>query len=111
MHDQVRRRAMLISAHASWSVSVSPPLAGKEAERCRPCRDTCGRVRRGAALLPDTGRPVPEGPGRQDHRLARRDQQDRDWGAAARPAILPRSLLKKLAGYGIFSGPVFEDQG
>ena len=55
--------------------------------RCRtmpPCRDARGRVRRGAALLPDPGEPVPEGPGRQGHRLERRDQQDRDGGAAAR---------------------------
>ena len=40
--------------------------------------DARGRVRRGAALLPDPGGPVPEGPGRRGHRLARRDQQDRD---------------------------------
>ena len=56
----------------------SPRRCRTDAERCRPCRDARGRVRRGAALLPDPGRPVPEGPGRRGHRLARRDQQDRD---------------------------------
>src|SRR5271169_5927146 len=68
----------------------SPRGCRSDAERCRPCRDARGRVRRGAALLPDPGRPVPAGPGRQGHRLARRDQQDRDGGAAPAEDFPPR---------------------
>ena len=56
----------------------------------RPCRDTRRRVRRGTALLPDPRGPVPEGPGLPGQRLARRDQQDRDGGAAARRDFPPR---------------------
>ena len=52
----------------------SPRGCRSDAERCRPSRDARGRVRRGAALLPDPGRPVPEGPGRQGQRLARRSK-------------------------------------
>src|SRR5467141_1209366 len=43
----------------------SPRGCRSDAERCRPSRDARGRVRRGAALLPDPVRLVPEGPGRQ----------------------------------------------
>ena len=72
-----------------------PPIAGPappsprgcrtDAERCRPSRDARGRVRRGAALLPDPGRPVPAGPGRQGHRLAPRDHP-RSRRGSGRPA-------------------------
>ena len=58
-----------------------PALPETMPNRCRTMPTEPGRpraCRRGAALLPDPGRPVPEGPGRQGHRLARRDQQDRD---------------------------------
>jgi len=62
-----------------------PALPERMPNRCRPSRNARGRIRRGAALLPDPGRPVPEGPGRQGQRLARRDQQDRDGDTGERP--------------------------
>jgi hypothetical protein len=63
---------------AAGLVPPSPRRCRSDAERCRPSRDARGRVRRRAALLPDPGRLVIEGPGRPGPRPARRDQQDRD---------------------------------
>ena len=68
----------------------SPTGCRTDADRCRPSRVARGRVRRGAALLPDPGRPVPEGLGGLGQRLERRDQQDRDGRAATRQDFPPR---------------------
>ena len=68
----------------------SPRECRSDAERCRPSRTRLRACSARSCASTGPGRPVPEGPGRQGQRLARRDQQDRDGGAAPAEDFPPR---------------------